>query len=489
LLGRDDQALLCFALRSTGDPVMVRAGMVEESAELLVSVEVALDSAGIEILLDATTSRFDDAVRRMGAAVGLHLPAVSNGNVHPVLCTWYSLHQNIDEASLSTEGRLAAGLGFRTIIVDDGWQTADAERGYGSCGDWMVAHSKIPDPAGLVSRLRSQGVDTMWWIGTPFLGERSASRTGKDLPTLFDVPHLAAAVLDPRSARVRKHLLERLTGLIASTGATGLKIDFLEYWARTPPGPLPDDAVSRSVPGAALSFLDDLRPALEELAPDLRLEFREPYVGPHAAGRATMLRVADCPMSPAANRKGIVDLRLTTAGVAIHADPVMWGSADAPERVAQHLHNTIFGVPQVSLRLQDMPTEHRDVLSHWLGLWNSHRDVLLTGTVSVTGVADGYRSVAASKGSTVVTAHYAPDVSAVPPQARRWLLVNAHDSQTVLIDAGDVTNAQIDIVDCRGRRISSSTRTLRGLTALPIPPGGTAALTTEHGNPLTGRPG
>ena len=43
------------------------------------------------------------------------------------------------------------------MIIDDGWQTTSHGRGYGAAGDWTVAESKFPDPAGLVARLREHG--------------------------------------------------------------------------------------------------------------------------------------------------------------------------------------------------------------------------------------------------------------------------------------------------------------------------------------------
>ncbi len=35
---------------------------------------------------------------------------------------WYSYHQEFTEEDVEAECRRAAELGFRTVIVDDGWQ-------------------------------------------------------------------------------------------------------------------------------------------------------------------------------------------------------------------------------------------------------------------------------------------------------------------------------------------------------------------------------
>jgi alpha-galactosidase len=475
LVGRDDTAQLTFGVRTERETVRLRAGMVEESAQFMVACDVTVDAAGTDIVLDLGRAPFARAVRALGEALGLHVRPRGPRHEEPVLCTWYSLHQKVDAETLEAEGRLAAELGFRTMLVDDGWQTDDDERGYASCGTWVVEPSKIPDPAGLVARLRDQGLATMWWIGTPFLGNRSAARADA-LPVLYDEPGMGASVLDPRSRRVRDHLRDRLLTLVRSTGVAGLKLDFLERWARTPQTPPPADAVSASVPDAALSLLDEVITGIAGIVADPLVEYREPYVGRRALRQATMLRVGDCPMSPRRNRIGIADLRLVTDGIAVHADPVMWAPGDSPERVAQHLHHAMFGVPQVSVRLAGLRADHRDVLAHWLATWRRVRPVVLHGELDVSGVTDGYREITAAAGGEAVTVQYAPVVSCPPGGAGTWLLVNAHDADTVLVRCAPGTVADLDITDCRGRRVSRSRTGIGGLTALDVPPGGTARL-------------
>lgn len=476
LVGRRDRSLLAFGARGGADAVELHVGMVEETAELMVSVGGVLGGDALELLLDAGDQGFAPAVRAMGARLGLHRAPVGPRHEEPVLCTWYSLHQHVESSVLLREARLAAALGFGTVIVDDGWQSPDGGRGYGSTGDWQVERSKIPDPRALVDELAGLGLATMWWIGTPFVGARSRARA-QGLPVLYDEPGMDAAVLDPRSRRVRRHLLDRLVALVASTGAAGLKLDFLERFARTPDGPAPDDAVSGSVPAAALGLLDDLLAALREVTADPLVEFREPYVGADVLARATMVRVGDCPLSPARNRQGVTDLRLLTSGVAVHADPVMWAPADTPERVAQHLHGALFGVPQVSVALEGLDPGHRAALAAWLDLWREHRDVLLHGDLDVSGVTEGYRTVEASRGGTAVTAQYGPAVSPVPPGVTRWVLVNAHDAPAVLVRSGRSVTAAVVVTDCLGRRVHEARVELGALTALPVPPGGAARLT------------
>ena len=48
-----------------------------------------------------------------------------------------------------------AAIGFGTLIMDDGWQTADTGRDYPYCGDWEPEPSKFPDMPANVSACTS----------------------------------------------------------------------------------------------------------------------------------------------------------------------------------------------------------------------------------------------------------------------------------------------------------------------------------------------
>jgi alpha-galactosidase len=419
LLGADDRATVSYGADAGAEPIRVRAGLVEETAELMVSFEVT--SARAEVLtvhLDVTTPPFADAVRRMTERLTgpRALPALVDEQ--PVLCTWYFLHQSIAGEELVRQAAPAAALGFGSLIIDDGWQTGETGRGYGSAGDWAVEPAKIPDAARLVAAFEAHGIRTMWWIGTPFIGHRSDAFGAS--PIVSDEPALDAAVLDPRAPEARRHLVESITRLIRDTGSHGVKIDFLERFASR--------RLAAEVEPAALAMLDELDASLRAVRPDVSIEFREPYIGPAATARATMIRVGDCPMSPVRNRVGIVDLRLATNGIAVHADPVMWAREDSPERVAQHLQNTLFGVPQVSVDLTSLTPAHERVLAFWLRFAAENRELLLHGDFHPRRPDLNYPVVCAALGDVAVTARYQPAALDVPEgEWRRWSIVNADD--------------------------------------------------------------
>ncbi|MEV4754481.1 alpha-galactosidase [Micromonospora sp. NPDC049559] len=472
LLTRSDATRLVYALDAATSPTLVRAGLVEETAEFVVMLTVTGPPAGdVRLYLDSSGGPFATAAPGAGGwlqgPTG-HRPAP--GATDPVLCTWYFAHQHVSAATIESAADRAAELGFGTLIVDDGWQTTSHGRGYGSCGDWEVATEKFPDPAGLVRRLRARGIRTVWWIGTPFLGHRARARD-LGLATLYDEPDLDAEVLDPRDPATRAYLVGRIRDLVESTEADGVKLDFLERFVDRPDG-------GPSVAAAAVRAMEEVVAELRGVGIEPLVEFREPYVHPAVARVASMIRVADCPLSPVQNRVGIVDLRLARPGTPIHSDPIMWTAAESPERVAHHLINGLLGVPQVSVDLLGLREEQAEALAFWLGVWREHRDLLLHGELRPERPDLSYPVVHARSGARRFVVRYAPMPVAIPDED--WteiLLANADDSAPILRNEADETRADLRVWDARGRLVARDPIVLPpGPTAVDVPTGGLARL-------------
>ena len=92
---------------------------------------------------------------------------------HPMYSTWYSYHQNIDTEAVVAECKKAYELGMRAVIVDDGWQTDNSERGYAYCGDCMPAIKRIGDMKAFVDAVHSTGMKFILWYSVPFVGKYS----------------------------------------------------------------------------------------------------------------------------------------------------------------------------------------------------------------------------------------------------------------------------------------------------------------------------
>lgn len=144
----------------------------------------------------------------------------------PLYSFWYSFHQNVNEQNVEEECKLAVQNGFSSIIVDDGWQTADNNRGYAFCGDWEMEPAKFQDFAAHVKRVQDMGLKYMLWFSVPFVGIYSkAWEVFKDKMLYMDGKW---GVLDIRYPEAREYLLKIYERAVLEWNLDGLKLDFID---------------------------------------------------------------------------------------------------------------------------------------------------------------------------------------------------------------------------------------------------------------------
>ncbi|WP_018353109.1 glycoside hydrolase family 36 protein [Longispora albida] len=426
LIGAGDDSLCTAALSPVPGEAVLTGGVVEETGEFRFWAEYA---EPFELRIDLRRVHFAAALGEVAAWwQGDSARSVPLAARLPTYCTWYALHQHVTAEAVEEQAVLAAGLGCSAIIVDDGWQTADTGRGYGHCGEWEPV---FPDMPGHVHRVRSLGLAYILWFALPFLGERSAAWSELKPLLLKEIPDLQAGVLDPRHAEVRDFLTGKLSAAVAEWGCDGLKVDFVDTYAD------PD------VMPALAQLLGQLDARLREVRPDVLVEHRQNYVSPLLWPYATMVRAADCPLSPAENRQRIIDLRLTAGPLAVHADPVTWHPASSPEDIAAQLINAIFGVPQISADLTALTDAQRAAVAFWLGFSREHLGVLQLGLLRPARAEQGYPLVVATDGVTTIAGRY----SALPVEVPggRLLVANADADERVILAAepGQTRNAEV----------------------------------------------
>jgi alpha-galactosidase len=401
----------------------------------------------------------------------------------PVYCTWYSRHQDLTAAAIERDAELAAELGFRSIIVDDGWQTADTGRGYWYCGDWRPEPSKIPDLAGHVRRVKATGLTYLLWLAPPLLGRRAPARdrpaaNGKPLGELVlgSLNAGDADVLDPRYPAVRRELTDACVRLLEGTGLDGFKLDFLDAWLVADPPPAGPDADVSDVESGVLRWLGELRDRLDAVRPGALVEFRQNYTGPLMQRYGNLFRACDCPMDTVDNRIRTVDLRLLLPGRVIHADPLLWNPAEPAEVAAEQLLCGMFAVPQVSVDPAALPAEHRRMLTFWLRWLRDHSDTLVTSPIQPTHPELAYPQVRARGADETIVASYADlPIRVTAEDGRRVWLVNATGRDDLLLELVD-TEARIDTFDHTGHQTTTASLVRSGLHRIPVPRSGLVEL-------------
>jgi len=383
---------LTFALADALESSFLGAGVSEETAEIDCLVRLFTEPTApfsryeTTLFIDERPLPYYQVLEEMAylwTTQGSYEPAPVPEHARlPMYSSWYSYHQQLDPAALEAECALAKSLGMESIIVDDGWQTTDNARGYAYCGDWQVTPEKFPDFKAHVAAVHALGMQYVLWFSVPFVGKFSkAYEQFKDMFLDGQSSRWDWYILDPRFPEVRQYLIDLYTSFITEYDIDGFKLDFIDSFALYPEsenalgGGRDIDSLGQAVD----RLLTDVTASLRALKPDVLIEFRQAYIGPVMRKYGNMLRVGDVPNDFQGNRIGMVDVRLLAGNTAVHSDMVMWHTADSVESAAMQLVHTLFAVPQVSVKLAEIPAEHRAMLNFYLNFWRQHRDVLLDG--------------------------------------------------------------------------------------------------------------
>lgn len=371
----------------------------------------------------------------------------------PMNSLWYSYHQQLDVEDIIRECELSKAIGMDTVIVDDGWQTDDNNRGYQFCGDWRVAKAKIPDMKEFVSRVHATGMKIMLWYSVPFVGTGAENyERFKDM--LLDGTGNGKNYfsLDPRYKQVRDFLVENYALAVRDWGFDGLKLDFIDAFYLCG-GSLEYDERRdyTSLEDAIDALMTEVTDTLRAINPDVLIEFRQSYVGPAIRKYGNMLRVGDCPNDAIRNRLGVVDLRLTSGNTAVHSDMLMWHYDDTVESAALQFVAAVYSVPQISVKIAKLSEEHRKMLAFYLAFWRENREVLIGGRLKAQNPESSYSIVCAEKDGKAIYTCYTDtlvdctdyvETTALNSSRRKSLLIKGADKKTYTV------------LNCMGEKVS-----------------------------------
>ncbi len=361
--------------------------MVVGGFRFFTAPEAPMKEYEVRIRLDRRDMFWSDAVQESTAWIvsAANLPPcrVPEAAFDPLYSTWYQFHQNVFAKEIEDECAAAAKMGMKTIILDDGWQTDNTNRGYAFCGDWKVSPRRFPDMAAHVKKVHDLGMKYMVWYAVPFIGEKSRNFMRFKGKYLVNDSRRSARILDPRFPEVRKFLVDTYVKAMKDWDLDGLKLDFIDSFRFSGKDPAVAENYAgrdvKSLPDAVNLLMKEVRAAVTAVKPDALIEFRQNYIGPAIRQYGNLLRARDCPGDMQLNRQRIANLRLTCGGTAVHADMLEWHPSDTPENAALPILSAIFGTVQYSMMLRNLPESHREVVRHWLAFSQAHRDTLLKG--------------------------------------------------------------------------------------------------------------
>ena len=485
-----DRNRMTFACSDALRSVDIGTYWIEEGAHFKSSLTFfaerspAISEYNVEIRIDTRPVPYWDAlagVSQWWAAKENYEPApVPDAARQPLYSTWYSFYQNITVDEVVEQCRLASGLGMKAVIVDDGWQTLDSKRGYAFTGDWLP--ERTPDMKGFVSRVHDLGMKFVLWYSLSLVGEKSRNYERFKGKYLWYWEGQGASVLDPRFPEVREFIIGTYEKAVREWDLDGFKLDFIGMFR-------PDEKTVfkatggrdyASVDEAVDRLMTDIMARLRAIKPEIMIEFRQPYIGPLMRKYGNMFRATDCPNMALVNRVRTTDIRLLCGGTAAHSDMFVWDAGDPVETSALQILNIIFAVPQVSVKLNEVPQEHHKMVAFWLGYWSDNREVLLDGSFEPHNPSANYPLIVARKGGKMIAGVYNDVV--VPLSAdgiERVDIINAKGTPFIVLDlASGLGEVEVSTFNCSGEGHSTYSMSLsEGVHKIKVPLSGLLSIT------------
>ena len=403
----------------------------------------------------------------------MYVPATAKD---PLYSFWYSYHKAVDEKTVEEKARWAKDLGFDICIVDDGWMADEVVHGYFKCGDWMPAPSKITDMAAHVKRVQDMGMKYILRYTVPLMGHESMYYDQFKDMLLRDEPHLHASILDPRYKEAREFMINTYRKALLEWNLDGFKLDFVDTWqdnVRNAPYnekmdiPALQDAVDVCMAGIVEELL--------KIKPDVLLEFRQYYIGPHMKRFGNMFRVADCAGDYLRNRGSILDLRMMMGNQAVHSDMLLMCPYEKVENNAIQIISCMFGVLQYSSRMEEMTPELAEMSVFWLNFLKAHKELLLEGKLETFEPHLVYTWAKSTLGNECAVGVYSIDKVVAPDPVDTIYIANGCAGERVLVEMNGTY--QVRVRNCLGHEVQSGEQVFNGITAIPVPSGGLIELT------------
>lgn len=488
LFGNDDGNRHTFACSNAINKIELNAVIREEDDNFYCYIKFfterhsPLIHFNAQIRIDSGKKHFSDAIKEVSkwwesyeVLTPAYVPEIAN---QPLYSTWYQFHQNLDKNTLIEECKRAYNLGFKSIIIDDGWQTNDGNRGYDFTGDWLP--ERLTKTKKFVEDVHATGMKVGFWYSVPFCGKQSKAYKrfkGKFLTE----NHRWAPVFDPRYPEVRTYLIDIYKNALFNWNIDGFKLDFIDDFKLYPETirEKTEDMDFHSINEAVDRLLTDVMYTLRAINPEVFIEFRQKYTGPAMRKYGNMFRAFDCPGDATMNRIRIADIKMLAGNTAVHSDMITWHKEETDEVAALQLVNTLFGVPQISVKLEDLPETHSKMVGFYTNYWNKNSNIITTGHFVPLKPLANYPINQVSNNEKTIIGIFDDFIAEVDSKFETIDVINGKLTPSVIIKSNlDIGNYHATIFNCRGEIVNQEEIQLKkGVLEIETPACGLIQLT------------
>lgn len=480
LFGNDDMNTHTFACSNAINKLELNARIREENDRFYCHIILfsekhsSISNYSVHIRIDSKKQHFSQSLINVSkwweTFEKLQPAIVPDIAKQPLYSTWYQFHQNLDHEVLINECKIASQMGYEAIIIDDGWQTKDNNRGYDYTGDWLP--ERLTETKQFVEAIHQTGMKLGFWYSVPFCGKHSKAYQrfrGKFLTE----NHRWAPVFDPRFPEVRAYLINIYKTALIDWDLDGFKLDFIDDFKLYPDTEL-TAANGRdfvSINEAVDRLMTDIKDTLTAINPDIFIEFRQKYTGPAMRKYGNMLRAFDCPGDGTMNRVRISDIRMLAGNTAVHSDMITWHLEEKVEVAALQMVNTLFGVPQLSIELGKAPDDHMRMIEFYTKYWKENSEVLIGADFVPYKPLANYPILHSFDDNKSIFGLYDDNFITLTNSLNKIDVINGKLSTTLIFKIeSDLGFYDYEVLDCCGNsKISDSIKLDKGLVELTVP--------------------
>ncbi|WP_299434675.1 glycoside hydrolase family 36 protein [uncultured Aquimarina sp.] len=492
LFGHDDSNIITFACSDAINTKKLNALYREEDNCIYCHISFfterhhSITNYNAQLRIDQRDQHFSESLKNVGKwwenFENLTPAIVPDLAKVPVYSTWYQFHQKLDIKDLLEECKIASTLGYELIILDDGWQTKDENRGYDYTGDWYP--ERIPDMEGFVNEVHKTGMKLALWYSVPFCGKKSkAYKKFKD--KFLTEEHRWAPVFDPRYPEVRSYLISLYVTALTTWKIDGFKLDFIDEFKVYPSTKLTkeDGRDYSSVNLAVDRLMTDIISSLHAIKPNVVIEFRQKYTGPAMRKYGNMFRAFDCPGDSAMNRVRIADIKMLCGNTAVHSDMFTYHREEPLEIKALQLVNTLFGVPQLSILLQKATEDELSMIRFYTLYWRNHANVFLNGKFTPHKPLANYPILKSSSEELTIIGLYDNYVINFEEKTHQIDIINGQSDAKIIVSSTKNYGAYHSTTyDCTGKKVTEcNLMILIGVVQIKVPPCGLIRLEKNTG--------
>ena len=387
--------------------------------------------------------------------------------------TWYSYHHNFNQRKLLEECKSAKELGMKIFILDDGWQTDELKDGCMYSGDWEPAESKIPDMKAFVDEIHSMDMKMIIWFSFSFVGFKSKLWDKYKDRILATYDDLGVGILDPRYPKIREYLAQKYEIAVKEWGVDGFKFDFIDAFRNYKEYEKKEGMDYAAVEDAVEALLNDVTSRIKKIKDDIIIECRQGYTGPYIRHYANYLGPIDSPDYYRQNRVGTVDLRMTSGKTLVYSDMLMWNKNEPVQKAALQVLNAIFTLLHFSVRINDISDEHKKMIKFWIDFSVKNRELLLQGNFKPLEMQNFYPVITVDDDNEAITAVYAINKIIDVDINKKNTVINACESDEVVIRAADSGSKNCTVFDCMGNFVEKISLDVNpGIISVKVPQSG-----------------